>query len=446
MPLIDIALAAANVVYVDTSVSQDEASLLALGVLDADTVVYYGGGNVDITDILGVNALNSANIVATGGSTVTIDAGLLDLNVLTQTNLLIDGDSNISLSAGDVGLPGLLTNLLSNVTVAFSGSEDGTFTYVPPTLGILASTSITIDEMDPGDAIVVPFPGSGLLGVNELRENDTSGIFSPDNSYRDGYLHLKNGGALNQVDFRIKMSPEEYAIYSADKDAYLLASQDKFIFPGDDSDEPPYVACFTIGTMIATPGGLRAIEGLVPGDLVLTRDNGSQPLRWIGASKLDMIDLRLHENLRPIRIKANALGDNIPIEDLVVSPQHRVLVRSIIAERMFGIPEVLVAAKQLLHLDGVDIEESLTDVTYVHILLDRHEVVLANGAFAETLYLGPMALQAVGPAALAEMKMLFPKLLEDEFRPVRARYFPSGREGRRLAMRHSKNRKPLYMQ
>ncbi|PVA10009.1 hemolysin [Pelagivirga sediminicola] len=243
------------------------------------------------------------------------------------------------------------------------------------------------------------------------------------------------------------MSPEEYAIYLADKDAFLLGNEDKFIFPGDDSDEPPYVVpCFTVGTMILTPDGLRAIENLTVGDLVVTRDNGPQPIRWIGTRKLDKIDLELRPNLYPIRIKANALGDNIPNVDLVVSPQHRMLVRSVIAERMFGTPEVLVAAKQLLQLDGVDAEVNLTDVTYVHILLDQHEVVMANGAPAETLYLGSMALQAVGSAASTKIQTLFPELLEDEFEPAGARPLPSGREGRQLAFRHIKNHKPLYMQ
>ncbi len=447
MALIDIALGASSVVYVDTTIEHDETSLLDLGVLTADTVVYYGGGDINLTSILGVDALSSANIVATGGSSVTIDAGLLDISLLTQTNLLIDGDSSITMEASDIGLATELTGLLTNTTVAFSGAGDGTFTYVPPTIGILANTSITIDEIGPGDAIVIPFAGSGLAGVNVLREDDTSGPFQPDNSYRDGYLHLKNGDALlNEVNVRIKMTADEYAAYVADKDAFLIGDDDKFIFPGNDDDEPPYeVPCFTVGTMIATPDGLRAVEDLVPGDLVLTRDNGAQPLRWIGIRRLDAIDLHLHENLRPVRISAGALGDNMPETDLVVSLQHRILVRSRIAERMFGQPEVLVAAKQLLQFDGVDLEDDLTEVTYVHILFDRHEVVRANGAESESLYLGPMALEAVGSAALAEIRMIFPELLEDGFEPAQARLLASGRQGRRLATRHRQNSQPLFM-
>ncbi|MBC7139556.1 MAG: Hint domain-containing protein [Defluviimonas sp.] len=242
------------------------------------------------------------------------------------------------------------------------------------------------------------------------------------------------------------MTTDEYAAYAADKDAFLIGNKDQFIFPGNDDDEPPYeVPCFTVGTMIATPDGLRAVEDLVPGDLVLTRDHGAQPLRWIGIRRLDAIDLHLHENLRPVRVSAGALGDNMPETDLVVSLQHRILVRSRIAERMFGQPEVLVAAKQLLQLDGVDLEDDLTEVTYVHILFDRHEVVRANGAESESLYLGPMALEAVGSAALAEIRMIFPESLEERFEPAQARLLASGRQGRRLATRHRQNSQPLFM-
>ena len=65
--------------------------------------------------------------------------------------------------------------------------------------------------------------------------------------------------------------------------------------------------------------------------------------------------------------------------DLIVSPQHRMLVRSQIAQKMFGTPEVLVAAKQLCQLRGIDVVEDLVDVTYVHFLFDAHQIVLANG-------------------------------------------------------------------
>src|SRR5690606_24870473 len=116
--------------------------------------------------------------------------------------------------------------------------------------------------------------------------------------------------------------------------------------------------------------------------------------------------------LRPIRIRAGALGNGTPSSDLVLSPQHRVLVRSRIAQKMFGATEVLVAARQLLLLDGIDIATDLTEVEYFHMLFDRHEVVISNGALTESLYTGAQALQAVGKAARDEIFTLFPQLGE----------------------------------
>lgn len=447
MALIDVALAENSVVYVDTTVPQDENSLISLGVLSADTVVYQGGGSIDLTSILGADALKSSNVVATDGTTVNIDAGLLDVSLLSQTNLLIDGDSSITMDAGAISALSGVTDLLNNTTVAFSGSGDGTFTYNPPTVGLLSTTSIEVAEMGPGDEVVIPYAGDGVLGGKVLRED--KGSLGTQPAYRDGYLHLKNGsgGLSDQTKVKIKMTQDEYDAYEADKGAWLKGGEDKFIFPGNDDDEPPYdVPCFTVGTMIETPDGLRVIEDLKPGDLVLTRDNGAQPLCWIGMRRLDSIDLRLHANLRPVRIKAAALGSNMPEKDLVVSPQHRVLVRSRIAEKMFGQFEVLVAAKQLLQLDGVELDEDLDEITYVHMLFDQHEIVMANGTAAESLYLGPMALEAVSPAAMSEIRAIFPELLEDEFEPTSARLLASGRKGRRLAVRHLQNRKPIYTQ
>lgn len=201
--------------------------------------------------------------------------------------------------------------------------------------------------------------------------------------------------------------------------------------------------CFASGTMLATPDGLRAIEDLVAGDLMKTKDNGPQPIRWIGSRMIGANELAQHENLRPIRIRAGALGENTPSSDLIVSPQHRILVRSKIAIKMFDSAEVLVAAKQLLQLDGVDIAYDMENVEYFHLLFDQHEVVFSNGAETESLYTGPQAIKSVGAAALEEIYAIFPELKEADYEAVGARPLLSGREGRKLAMRHIQNRREL---
>lgn len=439
MALIDLALAEDNVSYVDASSNPSETDLVNAGVLSADTVVYHGEGSVDLTDVLGVNALSGSYTVATGGADLRIDAGLLDLSLVTQETLIIDGDSSITVDAGAVSALSGVTNLLNNTTVAFSGSGGGTFTYEPPSIGVLSNAYLTVEEIGPGDKVEIPFAGDGLFGVNTLRE-------APTNAWDGEYLRLVNGDPLlNRVNIRIKMTPEQYNLYSADPDAFLNGDEDTFTFPGTaDPNEPPYEApCFTRGTLIETERGPIAIEDLASGDLVLTRDHGPRPIRWIGSTVVTAAALARNPKLRPIRIHAGALGAGTPASDLVVSPQHRILVRSKVAQRMFGTDEILVAAKQLLLLDGIDIAHDLESVEYFHILFDRHEVVISNGAETESLYTGPEAMKGIGKAAHEEIFALFPELKARDYAPVPARLLASGRMGRRLASRHGQNGKPL---
>lgn len=203
--------------------------------------------------------------------------------------------------------------------------------------------------------------------------------------------------------------------------------------------------CFGAGTMLLTEGGEIAVENLKVGDMVITRDNGAQPIRWISSRKLDAADLKAAPKLRPVRISAGALGDGLPGKDLYVSPQHRVLIRSKIAQRMFGSDEVLVAAKQLLALDGFDIAEEVTEAEYFHILLDRHEIVISNGAETESLYTGREALKAVGNALTEEIYTIFPELEKSDVMPFPARFLPTGRLARKMGMRHIQNAQPLVM-
>ena len=200
------------------------------------------------------------------------------------------------------------------------------------------------------------------------------------------------------------------------------------------------VPCFCRGTTILTERGEIAVEDLSVGDLVVTRDNGLQPIRWIGSRALDGAALAAAPKLNPIRIRAGALGQGLPRQDLLVSPQHRVLVRSTIAQRMFGAAEVLVAARQLTAIEGIE-ELRVDTVEYFHILFDRHEIVLSNGAETESLYTGAEALKALGAPARDEIFALFPELRETP--APAARPFVPGAKARQMAERHQRNHKEL---
>lgn len=206
---------------------------------------------------------------------------------------------------------------------------------------------------------------------------------------------------------------------------------------------PPYptFVCFAAGTLVQTDTGDVAVEALSVGDLVKTLDHGLRPIRWIGDRSVPAEELDENPQLRPIRIKAGAVAPDVPARDLLVLPQHRMLVRSRIAERMFEQAEVLVHAKHLLGIPGVEIAYEVETVTYVHLMCDDHEIILAEGAFAETLYTGAEAMKAMSEDAHREIEQIFGELPYLE-RPL-ARPSPKGRLSRKLVARHLKNGKTL---
>ncbi len=163
------------------------------------------------------------------------------------------------------------------------------------------------------------------------------------------------------------------------------------------------VVCFAAGTLIETVSGSRDVQDLTAGDLVLTRDDGLQSLRWLGKTTVSA-----QGDLAPIMISKGVLGNQ---DDLVLSPQHAVLLTDWRAEFYFGEDEVLVRAVDLLELDGVARKEG-GRVTYCHILFDNHQLVSASGIWSESLYLGEMSRLTMNHDALAEIEALFPRLTE----------------------------------
>lgn len=215
-------------------------------------------------------------------------------------------------------------------------------------------------------------------------------------------------------------------------------------FEGGEQFEAP-VVCFCQDTTIATAEGARAVQDLKVGDLILTAEGEALPLRWMGQRTIDRIDLLANEKLRPVRITAGALGCGLPEKDLLVSRQHRMLVRSVIAERMFDTEEVLIPAIKLTALPGIFVDTSVNEVTYFHLLLDEHSVIIAEGSPAESLATGPNALKALSPEAREEIKALFPEVFEEGFEVAFARPVPEGRKQRELVERHLKNDRAVLM-
>jgi Ca2+-binding RTX toxin-like protein len=171
------------------------------------------------------------------------------------------------------------------------------------------------------------------------------------------------------------------------------------------------IPCFTPGTLIATPRGERPVEDLKAGDRVITRDNGIQEIRWIGQKALNWRTLGTQPHLRPVLVRKGALGHGLPERDMMVSPNHRVLVANDQTQLYFEEREVLVAAKHLVNNAGIVSAESL-GVTYIHFMFDHHEVVLSDGCWTESFQPGDFTLKGIGNSQRAEILELFPELKE----------------------------------
>lgn len=168
--------------------------------------------------------------------------------------------------------------------------------------------------------------------------------------------------------------------------------------------------CVLRGTLIATSDGDRRVEELRPGDLILLHDGRTEPVSWIGSRVLSAEELSADPDLRPILIRANALGPERPQRDLRVSPQHRVLVEGAGPALLFGEDAVLAPAKALVDGKAVMVDTRAEDVEYFHIMFARHEVMVTEGLPSESFYPGDYSLGALGEAARQELLTLFPEL------------------------------------
>jgi hypothetical protein len=193
-----------------------------------------------------------------------------------------------------------------------------------------------------------------------------------------------------------------------DQDLWVVRTAIDLTHSGAGARTAGGVICFTPDTRLATPMGPRMIRDLQPGDMIETRDNGPQEVLWCGHRRMTGARLYAMPHLRPIRFKAGALGIGRPDEDLLVSPQHRMLLKGPAAQALFNTPEVLVAAEDLLNDQTVIVDHTLREVTYVHILLQRHNVIWANGLESESFHPSNTALDTVDPGQLGALLQLLP--------------------------------------
>lgn len=177
--------------------------------------------------------------------------------------------------------------------------------------------------------------------------------------------------------------------------------------------QPGGVVCFTPGTMIMTPDGARDVAQLVEGDQVQTADNGQAEVLWIGQRRVTGARMKAMPSLTPIRLREGALDKDVPDSGLLVSPDHRMVLRGPRARCLYNADEVLVTARDLVNDLTIVREHGLKEVTYIHMLLPQHEVVFANGVATESFHPAAADQRSLDPMDKARMLDRLPELRGD---------------------------------
>jgi len=308
------------------------------------------------TEMDGVTITMTLTIPVTAGEVNSLRIGIADVgDSAYDSNLLIAGDSLQTTLIAETDTTDVIMN--GTRTVDVLGND------VNSTGGTLTVTHINGQAVSVGDSVTL----------------DTGQVVTLN---ADGTFELTTDADIETINFT-------YTVESSTGD-----TDTGFVTVNT-------IPCFVAGTMVLTPEGERAVESLLPGDLVLIHDDGPQPVRWVGQRQVSA-----RGALAPVLIKSGTFGDHA---DLLVSPQHRILVRDSLAQLLFGEDEVLIAAKDLVNDRSVRIREGGT-VAYVHILFDRHQVVYSNGLASESFLPGPQTTRSFEKEAVEEIRAIFPEL------------------------------------
>jgi hypothetical protein len=330
-------------------------------VLDGGDDTAYGGSGDDIFQIF--DGFGNDSIV--GGETGEVNGDTVDASTMTGgVNVTYTGDEEGTITDG-------------SATASFEEIENLELGSGDDTVEVVTSTSGYVNGSDGFDTLVLPTPAAP--GDPAPAVTITSSVDNGDGTTTySGYVVFPDGSRMDFENF------EE-------------------------------IICFTPGTLIDTARGKVAVEDLAPGDKVLTRDHGYQPLAWVGRRDLSAAELAQCPAAAPIRIAAGALGKDLPERDLLVSPRHRMLITGARAELMFGEREVLVCAADLLGLPGVT-QEGAADTSYIHVMCDAHQIIRAEGSWTESFQPAEAVLGALEAGTRAELLGLFPELAQAEGR------------------------------
>lgn len=313
------------------------------------------------TEMDGFTVTMTLTIPVNAGVTNTIKIGIADV---ADSNY----DSNLLIAANSIQTELIADQDLVTMREGVTKTVDVLDNDINNTTGTLEITHINGNPVSVGQTIVLPTGQSVKLNA-------------------DGTFDIT-------TDDDFEVSSFTYEVQSVDGSGNVLETDVGFV-------TVETIPCFVAGSMIETVDGPRAVEGLVAGDMVMTRDDGPQPLRWIGRRSVPAVG-----KMAPICIRENALGRHGEIK---VSPLHRVLVKDALAELMFGEAEVLIAAKDLVNDYSIRPVEG-GDVEYVHLMFDRHQVVTSDGLETESFLPGPQTTKSFEADIIQEITSIFPEL------------------------------------
>ena len=358
--------------------------------------------NSSFNDVMGVWVNGSYVPVSLGNGTSSIN----NINPLTQPNLFnsnLNDDYNTEMDGFTVTLtltmpvqPGVVNSIRIGIADAGDSQYDSNLIIVGDSIQttlvaqddvatMAASGQKTFDILEndtysgPGTLIVTQINGFNVVAGQIVTLPSGQQV----RLNGDGTITVIGNGDIEAVNFTYTVS----ATIGGHIDTGLV--------------QITTIPCFVAGTMILTDKGECAVETLQPGDLVMTKDDGPQPLRWIGRRQVPATGA-----LAPIEIRAGTFGDH---RRLLVSPQHRVLVHDSLAELLFGDSEVLVSAKDLINGRSVRVIEG-GEVDYVHLLFDRHQIVSSEGLATESFLPGPQSTRMFEADIIEEICTLFPDL------------------------------------
>lgn len=248
-------------------------------------------------------------------------------------------------------------------------------------VGNYATQNFVVDDVD-GD-------GNIQIGVDTINGQGINTIYSGD------VVTLTIGGVTQSVTGSTFYLDDGTRVFTP-TDGTILSGTIYFggitdVGPSDPDDQVPvdgsggFQPCYTAGTMIETTAGPVPVEDLRPGQMVLTRDAGPQPVVLLATSRVSA-----QANDAPVRFETGILGNDAP---LLVSAQHRMLLQGPGAELLFGNAEVFAHAHHLVDGDQVT-RAPQPEIIYYHLLLPKHHVIKANGCWSESFYPGDTILDA----------------------------------------------------